>query len=122
MSSRPPALRLGALPSDDHPVLTQSLLSLFAVVFVLGPASFGVVVLLVLFLSFLLLSELNRDRLYFTLPEDRCLLKFIPSLFFVCTEAHPLVVRVISEARTKVLILHYLFPNFFFDFEPWTIQ
>jgi hypothetical protein len=43
MSSRPPALRLGALPSD--PVLTQSLLSLFAVVFVLGPASFGVVLL-----------------------------------------------------------------------------
>lgn len=41
MSSRPPALWLGALPSD--PVLTQSLLSLFAVVF--GPASFGVVVL-----------------------------------------------------------------------------
>lgn len=43
MSSRPPALRLGALPSD--PVLTQSLLSLFVVVFVLGPASFGVVLL-----------------------------------------------------------------------------
>jgi len=35
MSSRPPALRLGALPSDDHPVLTQSLLSLFALAFIL---------------------------------------------------------------------------------------
>ncbi|KAI5664353.1 hypothetical protein M9H77_23676 [Catharanthus roseus] len=43
ISSRPPALRLGALPSD--PVLTQSLHSLFIVVFVLGPASFGVVLL-----------------------------------------------------------------------------
>ncbi|KAI5681658.1 hypothetical protein M9H77_02886 [Catharanthus roseus] len=38
------ALRLGALPSD--PVLTQSFLSLFVVVFVLGLASFGMVLLL----------------------------------------------------------------------------
>ncbi|KAI5664277.1 hypothetical protein M9H77_23600 [Catharanthus roseus] len=43
MSSCPPTLRLGALPSD--PVLTQSLLSLFVVVFVLSPAIFGVFLL-----------------------------------------------------------------------------